>query len=176
MDINIRNNYLLNHEHLINAAIRRNWCLLKALKLETDDVFQELAMAMLKAIDGFNPSLSSSMDAHITARLQFAVLDLKKKHKPAGMTGLSGARVTVTSIESCSDYEVPLEIPDTDDGFDNVHISEAIATLNSSERDVLSRRMDGFMIRGRDQVAALESAFAKIRSFYAQDARLAASW
>ncbi len=52
-----RNKLFLQHKNLINITIRRNRRLIAALRLETDDVAQELSIKMLAAIDSFNPKL-----------------------------------------------------------------------------------------------------------------------
>lgn len=165
MDVNVRNGYMVDHDHLIHAAIRRNRTLLKALRLETEDVYQDLAMAMLKAIDGFDPSRSSSLDAHINAKLHYAILDIKRKHKPGGVIGREGKYVTITSVECFHDGDRALELP-VYDAFDDVDISDALAALTAPERETLRNSMDGEKPGTRDQRDLLESAKAKIMSFY----------
>ena len=160
MDINIRNEIMIDNQHLIKAALRRNNVLLKALRIENDDAFQELTIAMLKAIDCYNPILSNSITAHISARLQYAILDMKKRYKPCGITGTRGTRVSMVSIE-CS-YESDLtEIPFEDDRS-YVEVSDIFSTLAPSERHALSMRMDGQYLRRKNERDNFASAREKV--------------
>jgi DNA-directed RNA polymerase specialized sigma24 family protein len=168
---------MVDHDHLIHAAIRRNRTLLYALRLETEDVYQELAMAMLKAIDSFDPSRSHSLGAHINAKLKYAILDLKKNHKPGGVTGSMGQRISVTSVDSYYDDGSALELEDSvSDYFGNADISDALATLTEPERKTLCKSLYGDKPRTRDQRSLLDSAREKIMSFYHGDELLVASW
>lgn len=171
MDVIARNEIMENHSYLIKAAIRRNMTLLKALRLDLDDVYQDLAMATLKAIDGFNPEKSASLAAHISAKLQYAVLDIKASHKPCGMTGLNGSRVTFTSVESCFG-DGALDIP-VHDSFDEVEMSDALAVLTTAEREALRQHMAGIIGRKKNQCDLLAAAQEKIKSFYMPDGVLA---
>jgi len=172
MNTNIRNDYMVHHDHMIRAAIRRNWTLLKALRLETEDVYQELAMAMLKAADSYDPARSDSIDAYINAKLQYAVLDLKRKHKPGGMTGCKGKRVAVSSIERFYEDGEMLEVP-VCDAYDEGFMAEALAVLTASESEALRQNMDGCKPRTREQRDTLESAREKVRNFYLREECLA---
>ena len=58
MDIITRNEIMLEHEYIIKAVIRRNQPLLKALRMEDDDVHQELSIVMLKALEVYDSARS----------------------------------------------------------------------------------------------------------------------
>ena len=51
MDTMTRNHIFMENIDLINRTLRRHRLLLYALHLELDDVYQELAIAALQAID-----------------------------------------------------------------------------------------------------------------------------
>lgn len=168
MDVKIRNNAMVSHDHLIKAAIRRNMPLIRALRLELDDVYQELAITMLGAIESYDPARSNSLGAYLWLKLQYAILDLKAAYRPCGMTGLKGVRVTFTSVECYYDGGGPLGIPDRD-SFDEVEISDALAILTADERETFCEKMDGIQHRKKEQRDALASAQEKIRELYLRD-------
>lgn len=166
MDRNIRNEIMMNHEYIIKAIIKRNQSLIKALRLERDDVYQELVIAMFNAIDGYNSDLSDSITTHIWVKLQYAVLDLKKRYRQCGMTGNKRGQVIFVSIESYrydNDIEETLEIPDFDDNYDEVEIRDMLAVLTREELKILQQRMKGFQQRRRIDKETLASAQEKIR-------------
>lgn len=91
MDTMTRNQIFMENEEIITRVMRRNAPLLRALRLEWDDVYQELAVAMLNAIKTFDPARSESLRAHIWMKLQYAVLDIKRRHSPHGMTAMGNS-------------------------------------------------------------------------------------
>lgn len=72
MDAITRNNIFIENMELINRTMHRHRLLLFALHLDRDDVYQELAIAALRAIESFDPSRSNSIKVHIWAKLQYA--------------------------------------------------------------------------------------------------------
>lgn len=76
-----RNELFVQHEDLIPRTMARNRLLLRALGLERDDVYQELAIAALKAIDTFDSRRSEDIRGHIWMKLQYAILDLKRNFR-----------------------------------------------------------------------------------------------
>lgn len=164
MDVIARNEFMVSHSYLIKRSIYRNMTLLKALGLETNDVYQELAIAMLKAIDGFDPRRSDSLAAHVTVKLQYAILKLKEVHKPCGLTGQKGKRVSFASIEGYYSDGRPLEIYFEDD-FGEVEISEVFAILTADERETLCQRMEGIYHRKKYEQNTLISAQRKAKEF-----------
>ena len=160
MDIITRNEIMINYEYLINAVIRRNMTLLKALRIETGDAYQELSISMLKALESYNPIRSNSIKSYIWAELQFAVLDMKRKHKPCGITGTGNNRVSFVSIEYYYDggnYDIPVE-----DDTGNIDLSDILEVLSLSERQALDMKMNGYTLRKKHQRDDFSVACKKI--------------
>ena len=99
MDFTTRNDTFLENENMIRRVMRRNLPLIHALRLEWDDVYQELAIAALRAIESFDPSRSNSIKVHIWAKLQYAILDIKERHKPHGLAAFDRFGTSVWSLE-----------------------------------------------------------------------------
>ena len=89
MDFTERNEIFMDNEGMIRRVMRRNWALICAMRLDWDDVYQELAMAALSAIETFDPTRSECIQAHIWMKLQYAVLDIKRQYRPCGLTCFS---------------------------------------------------------------------------------------
>ena len=73
MDTITRNHIFMEHIDLINRTLRRHRLLLYALHLELDDVYQELAIAALQAIETFDDRRCDSVSVHIWSKLQYAI-------------------------------------------------------------------------------------------------------
>ena len=86
MNYTERNEIFMDNEGMIWRVIRRNWPLITAMRLDRDDVYQELALAALNAIETFDPMRSECIQAHIWMQLQYAVLNIKRQYKPCGLT------------------------------------------------------------------------------------------
>lgn len=71
----------------IDSVIRRNWALMQAAHMDYDDVYQQLAIRLIKAVAGFDPD-KSALKQHIFAQLQFEFLNCKRPYRLHGMTGL----------------------------------------------------------------------------------------
>jgi DNA-directed RNA polymerase specialized sigma24 family protein len=164
-----RNELFLKHQNLIGITIRRNRRLIAALRLETEDVEQELSIRMLKAIDSFNPSRSPIIEAHILSQLQSCVLDIKKRHKPHGMTGIRpGAAPEYVYADKVGDYDTVFEIPAYDDDT-VVCISDFLEGLTEYERETLNRKLEGHYLKKKQQTAAIAGIGERLKQYYNQN-------
>ena len=161
MDIITRNEIMINHEYMINAVIRRNRTLLKALRIEDDDAYQELYIAMLKALEVYNPMRSESLAAYIWVKLQFAILDMKKRNKPCGITGIGKNRLTFVSVNYIYENGYTSDIPYEDDQSE-IDLSDIFAMLDPSEREAVDMRMDGQYLKKKNQRESFSTACEKL--------------
>lgn len=153
------------YEEMIHRIIRRNYPLLRALHLDMEDVYQDLTIAAIRAARMFDPNRSDSLEAHVWMQLQYAVLDMKQNYHPAGLTGLSGARPYVTSLEYCEEHGVQLAAPEDEEDISGLRLRRALSRLAPQERQVVLLYLEDKRPR-RGQQTALSSAFQKLREFY----------
>jgi len=78
--------------------------------------------------------------------MKFAILDLRRRHKPGGITGTGGNRLTFVSTDYTYEDGYTVDIPCEDDQS-SVDISDILNTLDTSEREVLEMRMNGRYLR-----------------------------
>ena len=111
----MRNNYSLAERnriveenlYRIKAVIRRNSLLMKAAHLDYDDVYQQLAVRLIRCGEGFDPE-KGTLAQHIDAQLQYEILNCKDSRNRYGFTDaphdLRGAVVSLSSVENlCCD-------------------------------------------------------------------------
>ena len=146
---------------LINRTMHRHRLLLFALHLDRDDVYQELAIAALHAIDSFDPKRSECIRAHIWMQLQYAILTIKRRNRPCGITCFGKQRPTVLSLEYTEEMGYS---PTVDPWMEECELSpqmrQALSRLDESERRAVIAYLNGQETRRKK---VLQTALNKIR-------------
>lgn len=167
MDTITRNNIFMENVGLINRTMRRHRLLLYALHLDRDDVYQELAIAALQAIESFDPSRSASVEVHIWAKLQYAVLNIKEKHKMYGLTAFDRFGTSVWSLELAEERGFPMaEDPFEDLQENEMHLRQALSRLDPQERQAVLLYLDGVKPARKAEKCSFHAALDKLREFY----------
>ena len=166
MDVNVRNNLYFDYTDTIRRIMRRNRILLYALRLEKEDVFQELSIVALLAIESFDPSRSDRMEAHVWAKLQYAVLDMKRGQSPGGLTDLKGARPTICSAEYSEELGKPLCATMNEDVDTDGWLHKALSMLEPAERNAVLLYLEGYKPQQRVDKSAFASALDKLKICY----------
>ena len=98
-----RNRIVEENLYRINATIRRNRGLMRAARLDYDDVYQQLAIRLIRCVAGFDPE-KGKLGAHINAQLQYELLNCKDSRSRYGFTGAPrDLRGTVVSLDACGE-------------------------------------------------------------------------
>lgn len=168
MDSITRNEIFLENEGMIWRVIRRNWSLIRALRLDPDDVYQELALAALAAlaaIDTFDPMRSECIQAHIWMKMQYAVLDIKRRCRPCGLTCFGKQRrPVVVSLDQEEGLGRILAVEFQDEALGlSPQMRQALSRLNAEERKAVIRYLND---EGTKREIAVKSALDKIRHYY----------
>ena len=91
----------------IDRVIRQNRTLMRAAHLDYDDVYQELAVRLIRCVENFDPD-KGTLEQHIRAQLQYALLNCKDSRRRYGFTHAPyDLRGAVISLDACAD------LPDT---------------------------------------------------------------
>ena len=67
--ISQRNAIVENHLWCIKSVMKQNHALIRAAKLDTDDVYQQLALQLIQAVMSYDPE-KSNLEQHIFAQLR----------------------------------------------------------------------------------------------------------
>ncbi len=81
-----RNRVVEEHLHCIDTVIRQNWSLLQAARLERDDVYQQLAIRLIRCVDTYDPA-KGDLKKRIYAQLKYELLNCKEVRRLTGITG-----------------------------------------------------------------------------------------
>lgn len=99
--ISQRNAIVENHLWCIKAVMKQNRALIRAAKLDADDVYQELALRLIRAVMSYDPE-KGNLEQHIFAQLHFELLNCKRPYRLHGMTGMpTESRGNVISLDAC---------------------------------------------------------------------------
>ena len=86
-------------------VIRRNRLLLELAHLDRDDVYQDLALRLIRAITGYDPS-KGLLKTHILSQLQYELLNCKSSRRRYGFKNAPyDLRGAVVSMESLMEYD-----------------------------------------------------------------------
>jgi len=160
-----RNEIFMDNADMIRRVMRRNWPLICAMRLDWDDVYQELAIAALNAIDTFDPMRSECIQAHIWMKLQYAVLTIKRQYRPCGLTGYgSQPRPVVVSLEQSEGMERFLA---TEPAKESPELSpamrQALSRLDKEERKAVIRYLND---QESKRERTVKTALDKVRVYY----------
>lgn len=81
-----RNAIVEDHLWCIDSTIQKNRPLMRAARLEYDDVYQQLAIRLIKAVAGYDPD-KGNLQQHIFAQLKYELLNCKSAYRLCGVTG-----------------------------------------------------------------------------------------
>lgn len=81
-----RNRIVEEHLWCIDVVMKRNAALIKAAHLDRDDVYQQLSLRLIRAVEGFDPQ-KGRLNQHILAQLRYELLNCKSAYRTTGLTG-----------------------------------------------------------------------------------------
>ena len=165
MNSNERNEIFMDNMGMIRRVMRRNWPLICAMRLDWDDVYQELAMAALNAIDTFDPMQSECIQAHIWMKLQYAVLTIKRQYRPCGLTGFGKQpRPVVISLDQAEGLDRFLTTGPAKGAAElSPAMRQALSRLDEEERRAVIRYLND---QESKQERTVRAALDKIRVYY----------
>lgn len=104
--ISTRNAIVEANLHRIDKVIRRKRALIRAAHMDRDDVYQQLSIRLIRAVDSFDPE-KGTLEQHIDAQLQYEMLNCKRPCRLHGVTGLpadfrGGQIISIYSIRDGS--------------------------------------------------------------------------
>lgn len=80
-----RNRIVEEHLRCIDVVMKRNAALIKAAHLDRDDVYQQLSLRLIRAVEGYDPQ-KGKLDQHILAQLKYELLNCKSAYRTTGIT------------------------------------------------------------------------------------------
>ena len=105
-----RNALVEEHLSCIDEVMRRERRLIRSAGLDKDDVYQQLAIRLIKAVGSFDPA-KGELKAHIMAQLRYELLDCLSAHRMYGITNApKDLREKIISFEAYRNRAVEREM------------------------------------------------------------------
>jgi DNA-directed RNA polymerase specialized sigma24 family protein len=116
--------------------------MLKTLRMESEDLVQELAICLLRAIERYDDTRGAKPSTYYFMALRYGVLRLWREQ----MRMIRLANLHAVSLTHTNEYgeESMLDVPFTVDYDDELMVNEFLKTLSEYERNILSRKMQGY--------------------------------
>jgi DNA-directed RNA polymerase specialized sigma24 family protein len=159
VDTEERNAVFLEYERLLNWTVKRNYGLLGKLRINAEDMYQALAITLLKAIESYDPGRGTKPATYFVSMLQYGVLKLHREGKRACRI----ANLTARPLAFVNDdgEETGIDIPYNEDFDGGLCLNEFLAGLSERERGVIDIKMNGGKITDKRQKVWFNSAKRK---------------
>ncbi len=82
-----RNQIVEENLPMIDKVIRMNYGLIVAAHLDHKDVYQDLAIRLIRCVDNFDPD-KGNLHTHICCQLKYELLNCKAPYRLTGITGV----------------------------------------------------------------------------------------
>ena len=79
-----RNRILEEHLWCVKAVMRQNNAVIRAARMDRDDVYQQLCLRLILAAGRYDPE-KSELSSYILRQLQYELLSCKTSHMPCGI-------------------------------------------------------------------------------------------
>lgn len=105
-----RNRIVEEHLWCVKAVMKQNDALIRAARLDRDDVYQQLSLRLIMAVDRYDPE-KSELKKHIFHQLRYELLNCAHPYRMTGMTGTpKGFRVSeISSLDAFASAELLTE-------------------------------------------------------------------
>jgi DNA-directed RNA polymerase specialized sigma24 family protein len=126
---------------IIRFTVNRHRSMLKILRMDGEDLAQELAICLLKAIERYEEGRGAKPSTYYFKALRYGVLRLWGEQ----MRKIRSANLFASSLTCTNEYgeESTLDVPFTVDYDDALMVEEFLKTLSACERETISRRVQG---------------------------------
>lgn len=105
-----RNEIVEDHLWCIGAVMKKNTVLIRAAHMDRDDVHQQLAVRLIRAVATFDPD-KGNLEQHIFAQLQYEVLNCKAVRRLTGITNApADFRGKVISLDAIRETNALYEV------------------------------------------------------------------
>ena len=109
MPVEERNALVLAYLWCIDSVIRQNCSLVQAAHLDRDDVYQSLALRLIRAVERYRPG-ARSLKGYIFSQLKYELLNCKSAQRRYGFSNAPyDLRGTVVSLETLAEADQPWE-------------------------------------------------------------------
>jgi DNA-directed RNA polymerase specialized sigma24 family protein len=140
LSVEQRNATFAEYERLIHFTVRRHMGMLEALQMEYEDMAQEMAICLLRAIESFDPTRNMKASTYYIGQLQYGILSLWRiHHREMRRANLNTSPLAYSNADGeIIERYLPFE---TDEA--PLWVDDFMQTLSVRERSALMWRLHG---------------------------------
>ena len=137
-----RNTIFKDYMQIIRYTVNRHHSMLKILRMDSEDLAQELAICLLKAIEKYDDTRGAKPSTYYFKSLRYGILQLWREQ----MRMIRLANIQSISLNQSSEHgeDSELDVTFTVDYDDALMVKEFLQTLSECERDTLARKIQGY--------------------------------
>ena len=155
-------NYLFEEKaYLVNVTMNKHRALIRACRMDEDDVYQQLSIRLLNAIAKYDPDKCPNMDAYLTLQLRYELWNMKACSKLTGVAGAPKRGFSLTSLDAMEAAGYPAQAPDDGEPSNVVWLEQEILSLPVSQKNAIFRLLSGERVSPRNK--ALQAARYRIK-------------
>ena len=143
MTIEDRNYLFEEKEYLINVTMNKHRGLIRACRMEEDDVYQELSIRLLEALVEYDPAKCPNMDAYLMLRLRYRLWNMKACSKLTGVSKAPKKGFSPLSLDVRNAAGFTIQVPFYDERPNVLWLEHVIDSLPSDQRHTVFRLLSG---------------------------------
>lgn len=157
MQTAIRNMYFMEKAHLIKETMGKHYRMIKACRMEEEDVYQSLSLRMLEDLDAYRAELNPNLDVYLRQRLGYELFHLAQPSRRYGIPcAPKMAQLQIFSLDAPGRSETFSQMVHPVDPVFSFWLKNEIASLQDAERAALQSFLRGRRLRCTNK--ALQSA------------------
>lgn len=158
-----RNERFAEKAALIDRVVRRHYRLLRACRMSVEDIRQDLAVRMLKALDLYDARRCPNLDAYLTQQMNFELWHLTAPSKRYGIRfAPNHPSFRVLSLDARNMTGHTIQVGRTDEQFAVLWLTDEIASLPDRQRAAITKLLWGKRIP--DNNRSLQAARSSLRA------------
>jgi len=156
-------NYLFEEKaYLINVTMNKHRALIRACRMEADDVYQQLSIRLLNAIDKYDWTKCPNMDAYLMVQLRYELLYIKTCSNRTGVTGAPKMGFSLLSLDAMNAAGYQVQDPGYGALSNFVWLEQKILSLPAAQNRAISGLLSGKRISCNNK--ALKAARLRIKN------------
>jgi RNA polymerase sigma factor (sigma-70 family) len=141
MTLEQRNQTFEEYRKIIYFIVNRHKSLLESMRMDAEDLRQELAISLMKAIENYDPARGAKPSTYYFKMLRYAVLNLwREQRRPKRFANICAEPLVYSDKDG---EEITLEPPFEVDYDTDLLVQEFYNMLSVREWNVLERKING---------------------------------
>lgn len=143
MTVEDRNYLFEEKEYLVNVTVNKHRRLIRACRMEEDDVYQELSLRLLQALDKYDAGKCPNLDAYLMLQLRYQLWNMSACSKRTGVPGAPKKGFSLLSLDAPNENGLAIQVPVYDEKPNVLWLEQEIDALPSVQRKTVFRLLSG---------------------------------